>query len=170
MIRYCVICGTPFAVSPSTNKTTCSPACRSARAANAARKSKRTWSDAARQRRRENPSIQAAMGQMQPSGTAAAHSLPEGQRGPQNRESKSWVLIDPNGNHVRLTNLLHWARNHYTLFEPECTDPEAAARRISSGIKAIACSMRGAPSRRRRVASYKGWGLASLPTSTEEDH
>lgn len=95
--------------------------------------------------------------------TAAALALPEGQRGEQNRSAKVWELIAPDGSHVVVTNLLHWARNHCRLFEPDCTDTEAAARRISAGFRAIATSMRGAKSRERPVSTYKGWGLADTP-------
>lgn len=103
------------------------------------------------------------MASIQQIGVAAALSLPEGQRGPQNRESKVWELIAPDGTHITVTNLLDWARNNYTLFEPPCGDVDAAAMRVSSGIRAIAASMRGAKSRERPVSSYKGWGLAKLP-------
>ena len=88
MIRYCVICGKPFKAPPSDKKVTCSPACRSVRAANAARTSKRSWSPEARQRRRDDPAVKAHMGEIQSAGAEAALSLPEGQRGPQNRGSK----------------------------------------------------------------------------------
>ena len=74
-----------------------------------------------------------------------------------------WELIDPDGNHITVTNLLDWARNNYTLFEPPCDDVDAAAVRVSTGFRAIATSMRGARSRQRPVSSYKGWGLAGLP-------
>lgn len=163
MIKHCVICGAAFQSPPSAKKVTCSPACRSIRAAQAARKAKRFWSQEARQRRAEDPEIRSRMEDMQTVGTAAALSIPEGQRGPQNRESKTWVLIDPSGNHIVVKNLLDWARRNYTLFEPADADPEKASMRISSGFKAIASSMRGVNSRKRPVSSYKRWGLYALP-------
>lgn len=164
MTRYCVICGAAFKTPPSTNKVTCSPACRSARAAQAGRSSSRQWSPEAKTRRAKDPVVRAAMARLQSAGTAAALALPEGQRGEQNRESKQWELIDPSGNRIAVTNLLHWARNNYRLFEPDGADPEKAAMRISSGFRAIASSMRGVKSRQRPVATYKGWSLAALPT------
>lgn len=168
MIKHCIICGAAFQSPPSAKKVTCSPACRSIRAARSARTAKRTWSQEAKDRRATDPTIATHMAQIQPAAVAAAHALPEGQRGPQNRESKVWELIDPTGQHIVVTNLLDWARRNYTLFEPVDADPEKAARRIASGFEAIASSMRGACSRQRPVSTYKGWGLASLPTREDD--
>lgn len=163
MIKYCIICGAAFESPPSAKKVTCSPACRSIRAEQAARTAKRTWSQGARDRRATDPAIAEHLAQIQPLGTASALARPEGQRGEQNRASKTWELIDPTGNRIVVKNLLDWSRKNYTLFEPVGADPEQAAMRISSGIKAIASSMRGVKSRTRQVSTYKGWGLAALP-------
>lgn len=168
MIKHCIICGAAFASPPSDKKVTCSPTCRSIRAAQSARTSKRTWSQEAKSRRSENPAVIEHMERLQPIGVSAALSLPEGQRGEQNRESKTWELIDPTGNHIVVKNLLDWGRKNYTLFEPVEADPEQAAMRISSGFKAIASSMRGVKSRTRQVSTYKGWGLAALPKDKED--
>lgn len=162
MEKKCVICGAVFRSPPSDKKVTCSPPCRSKRAAESARNG-RKWGDAAKKRRASDPRIKLQMDAIQPVGLAAAAALPEGQRGPQNRESKVWELIDPAGNHITVTNLLDWARKNYTLFEPPCDDVDAASLRVASGFRVIATSMRGAKSRKRPVSSYKGWGLARLP-------
>lgn len=170
MTKYCVICGKPFETAPSNNKTTCSPGCRSIRAARAAKKSVRKWSPEARQRRANNAAVTERMSQLQPVGTAAALAIPEGQRGPQNRESKRWVLIDPSRNTVSVKNLLDWGRKNYTLFEPPSADPEQAAIRIRAGFGAIASTMRQAPSRAASpVTTYKGWGLLELPSKDDPD-
>ena len=108
------------------------------------------------------------MAEIQQDGVKAALSIPEGQRGPQNRESKVWELISSDGEYITVTNLLDWARENYTRFVPPCDDVDAAALRVSSGFKAIASSMRGVPSRGRPVSSYKGWGLAKLPEGAGE--
>lgn len=163
MLKKCVICGAAFQAPPSDKKVTCSPACRSKRAAIAAANGHRKWSPEAKARRAADDEVLEHMASIQQIGAAAALALPEGQRGPQNRESKTWELIDPDGNHITVTNLLDWARNNYTLFEPLCDDVDAAAKRVSNGIMTIATSMRGARSRQRPVSSYKGWGLARLP-------
>lgn len=168
MIKYCIICGATFESPPSTKKVTCSPACRSIRAANAARSSHRKWSPEAKARRSADPAVMEHMAELQSIGVAAALALPEGQRGEQNRESKTWELIDPTGNHIVVKNLLDWSRRNYTLFEPADAEPGEAAMRISSGFKAIASSMRGVKSRQRPVSTYKGWSLAALPI--KEDH
>lgn len=167
MVKTCVICGAEFNSPPSAKKVTCSPECRSIRAAQAAKGSQRKWSAAAKRRRSEDPEIRRAMENLQKTGAAAAAALPEGQRGPQNRASKVWVLIAPDGQRIIVKNLLDWARNNYTLFEPDCNDPDAAAHRVASGFVCIASSMRGVKSRRRKASSYKGWGLAALPESKE---
>lgn len=168
MTKTCIICGSPFEAAPSSKTVTCSPACRSVRAARAARSSPRKWSEEARQRRAGDPDILEAMSKLQPIGAAAALSLPEGQRGPQHRTSKVWVLVDPTGQHIEVKNLRDWARANYALFEPDVSDPDKAAARICAGIGAIASSMRGVRSRKRPVSTYKGWGLYALPT--KEDH
>lgn len=168
MIKHCIICGAAFESPPSAKRVTCSPACRSIRAAQAARAAKRTWSQEARDRRAADPAIAEQLGQIQPLGAAAALAIPEGQKGEQNRASKTWELIDPTGNHIVVKNLLDWGRKNYTLFEPAEADPEQAAMRISSGFKAIASSMRGVKSRTRQVSTYKGWGLAALPKDKED--
>lgn len=169
MIKHCIICGAAFQSPPSAKKVTCSPACRSIRAAQSARTVKRTWSQEAKARRSVDPAVIERMEQLQSIGVAAALSLPEGQRGEQNRESKTWELIDPSGNHIVVKNLLDWSRRNYTLFEPDDADPEKAAMRISSGFKAISSSMRGVKSRQRPASTYKGWSLAALPIK-EDTH
>lgn len=168
MIKKCVICGAVFQAPPSSKKVTCSAACRSKRAAEAARRGHK-WSDDARRRRASDPDVIDSLRHVSADGLAAAAALPEGQRGPQNRESKVWELIDPDGNHITVTNLLDWARNNYTLFEPPCDDVDAAAIRVSTGFRAIATSMRGARCRKRPVSSYKGWGLARLPEKGDKN-
>lgn len=168
MEKKCVICGASFKAPPSSKKVTCSAVCRSKRAAISATHGHR-WSAEAREKRSADASIIAQFTSVQSSGSAAALEMPEGQRGPQNRESKIWVLIDPSGNHITVCNLLDWARENYTLFEPPCDNPEKAAIRVSSGFRAIAESMRGVKSRERPVSTYKGWGLAKIPTKNKGD-
>ena len=171
MDKKCVICGAVFQAPPSSKKVTCSPACRSRRAALAAKASAgRTWSTEKKARRANDPDVIAKLASIQQIGSQAALAIPEGQRGPQNRESKVWELIAPDGQHITVTNLLDWARDNYTFFEPESADPEQASIRISSGFRAIASSMRGAKSRQRPVSSYKGWGLYRLPYKYKESN
>lgn len=168
MDKICVICGASFKSPPSAKTVTCSPECRSKRAAIAASRSGRKWNAEAKARRSADINIRAKMAEIQQDGVEAALSIPEGQRGPQNRESKVWELISPAGEHITVTNLLDWARKNYTRFEPPCDDVDAAALRVSSGFKAIASSMRGVPSRGRPASSYKGWGVAKLPEGAGE--
>lgn len=167
MIKNCVICGSQFEAPPSSKKVTCSPECRSKRAALSAKRKGRKWSPEAKARRAADAVVQSQVASIQAYGTAAALSIPAGQRGPQNRESKIWTLIDPEGNKIVVTNLLDWARGNYMLFEPPCEDIDAAASRISKGFMAIASSMRGVKSRKRPVYHYKGWGLDGLPVDKE---
>lgn len=167
MTKTCVICGASFKSPPSAKTVTCSPECRSKRAAIAASRSGRKWNAEAKACRSADINIRAKMAEIQQDGVEAALSIPEGQRGPQNRESKVWELISPAGEHITVTNLLDWARENYTRFEPPCDDVDAAALRVSSGFKAIASSMRGVPSRGRPVSSYKGWGLEKIPEKSQ---
>ena len=164
MIKHCVICGASFSAPPSSKKITCSPACRSKRAAKSARCARRKWSAEAKARRAEDPKIKAQMSGIQLIGSAAAMSKPDSRRGVEHRASKVWTLIDPAGNKIVVTNLLDWARKNYTLFDPGCDDAEAAANRVAKGFRAIASSMRGVHSRERAVNHYKGWSLSELPT------
>lgn len=163
--KPCVICGKLFDSYRSDNRVTCSDACRRQRAAKSSHDKPRKWGEEAKRRRAEDADIKAQMNVLQPRGVQAALAIPEGQRGPQNRESKIWVLVDPSGTQVPCTNLLDWARNNYRLFEPQTPEDECdkAAQRIASGFRAIANSMRGTPSCKRSVYHYKGWGLLSLP-------
>lgn len=170
MTKHCIICGAPFQTPPSSKKVTCSAECRSIRAARSATEHRHRWSEDARQRRASDPSIQSAMSKLQQIGADAAALLPEGQRGPQNRASKIWVLIDPSGNRIEVVNLLDWARKNYDRFEPDCTDQEAASKRISAGFNCIASGMRGVKSHRRPASTYKGWRLADLPAEKGDDH
>lgn len=167
--KTCIICGKPFQAYPSDNTVTCSPACRSIRAARAASSHPHKWSEEAKKRRSKDQKILSHLNKIRPISTDAKMENPEDRRGPQNRESKDWVLIDPSGQHIKVKNLLDWARNNYTLFEPETADPDIAARRISGGFRAIACSIRGVKSRKRPVSTYKGWGLYDLPTKENDD-
>lgn len=163
--KTCVICGKPFDSYRSDNRVTCSDACRRLRAAKSSHDKPRKWGEDAKRRRAEDPDIKARMDELQPRALQAALAKPEGQRGPQNRGSKIWVLVDPSGNQVPCTNLLDWARNNYRLFEPRTPEEERddAANRIARGFQKIAACMRGNPSCKGSVYHYKDWGLLSLP-------
>ena len=165
MIKICIICGAEFSAPPSAKKVTCSPACRSERCRRQRKGNHREWSEKARARKKTAPSDAEAAQQKEAMSArlAAAMSLPESQRGPQNREALIWMLVDPEGNLIETTNLLHWCRENYRQFEPY-GDPETSGNRICKGFMAIASSMRGVPSRKNRPSmSYKGWGLRTLP-------
>lgn len=167
MDKTCVICGATFQAPPSSKTVTCSPECRSKRAAVSAKNCKRKWTPEAKARRAADVRVKSQFSSIQAAGAAAALTIPEGQRGPQNRESKIWTLIDPMGNKIVVTNLLDWARKNYTIFEPPCEDVDAAAERVSKGFRAIASSLRGVKSRKRPVYHYKGWGLDGPPSEKE---
>lgn len=151
--RQCVICGAWFDTPPSNNKQACSPDCshqwRSIRHTGVSNK----WSAEAKARLRQKPTPPQLS-----KGTTASALLPESQRGPQNRESMVWELIDPDGIHITVIGLEDWARRNAWRFG----ETETTAYRISAGIRQIAQSLRGKT--KRRVSSYKGWGLAGEPT------
>ena len=92
-----------------------------------------------------------------------ANAMPESQRGPQNRNSKVWTLIDPDGNEVIVINLLDWARKNAHLFDAvhSAEEREHVATNIKSGFVQISRCMQG--KRKRPAYSYKGWGLAKPP-------
>lgn len=101
------------------------------------------------------------------SASAISSTLPESQKGPQNRTCKVYVLKDPDNVLHTAVGLLPWARENYELFEPQSKDPCASARRISSGLRAIISK---SPSRvSRPVSSYKGWQIVFYGEKSSED-
>ena len=131
MIRQCVICGAKFSTPPSNNKRTCSPACSAAWRNQQHKGRHNKWSAAAKR----NAAAAAERTGNLAHGTEAALALPEGQRGPHNRNAKIWHLRTPDGEPVVVTNLTDWARQHTSDFGMEPTEASAAA--ISSGFRQI---------------------------------
>ena len=162
-----MICGATLQAPPSSKKVTCSPECRSKRAAISASKPGRKWSAESKARRADDTRIIEQLSSIQEIATAAALERPDGRRGPEHRASKIWTLIDPSGSKIVVTNLLDWSRKNYELFEPQCDDVDAAAARVSKGFQAIASSMRGVKSRKRPVYHYKGWSIEVIPTCNQ---
>ena len=93
MIRQCVICGAEFDTPPSSNKRTCSPACSAAWRSQQHKGRHNKWSASAKR----NAAAAAEKTGNLAHGTKAALALPEGQRGPQNRNAKIWHLRTPDG-------------------------------------------------------------------------
>lgn len=158
MIRKCVICGTEFRTPPSNNKRTCSTACSRRWRSKQHNGVSNRWCEDARASAR---AAAAKTGNLN-NGTAAALMLPEGQRGPQNREAKIWHLRDPEGTPVVAVNLLDWARHHTADFGME--DTEKAAVNIASGFRQIKRSMEGKTFRNGKpysVSTYKCWMLVA---------
>ena len=153
LTKTCVICGGPFEAYPSDPKRTCSPACCRELKRRSQTGRRHPWSDESRQRLRERPTP----GQLA-NGTRAALALPEGQRGPGNRESKVWRLRSPEGQDYEVVGLLPWARENAWRFGETGED---GARRIASGIRQVDRCMRGKTL--RAVGSYKGWTLLESP-------
>lgn len=167
--RTCVICGKQFQASPSDKEVCCSIACGVEYRRQRGTLGGAPWSLNAKLKRRADPQIQARMAEFAETGHAVAMSIPEGQRGPQNRESLLWILIDPQGGYHKAVNLTDWARKNRLLFFGPSVPEDVAAMRISKGFYAIASSMRGVPSRRGRPSmSYYKWRLAELPREPSE--
>lgn len=107
------------------------------------------------------------MATFQPLATTKALENPLNQRGPQNREAKIWTIYPPDSDEaVVVTNLKHWARENYELFEPGSDDIDATAERICSGFHAIAQTLkgnRGGSGKQRGTTTYKGWSMRTLP-------
>lgn len=166
MIRKCVICGAEFDTPPSNNKRTCSPACSAAWRSQQHKGRHNKWSTAAKQ----NAAAAAERTGNLAHGTEAALALPEGQRGPQNRNAKIWHLRSPKGEPVVAVNLLDWAREHAADdFGVEPTDENAA--RIAAGFRQLKRSMVGKLRRKNgapyTVSTYKGWTLAAVEEKKE---
>lgn len=169
----CVICGKPFIWHPSDTKQCCSAKC----AAQLRKKHglctpKGTpMPPALIEAQKKSQLVKAARERFAKEATKAAHALPEGQPGPQNRTAKKWILIDPLGNYYIAVSLKDWARRNCRRFFDEDVPENIAAGRVRGGFTAIASSLRGVSSRRSRpVYTYKGWRLEELPVEkTEED-
>lgn len=167
--KICPVCGNAFE-APPTGRETCSEECDRIYRSRQHQGKKYPWSEEAKARYRSSAAHQAQARKQVVEATKAAVALPEGQKGPQNRECKVWILKDPSGNLHRAIGLLPWARENYYLFEPDTTNIEASARRIKSGFMAIASSIYGAPSRRNRpISTYKKWSVVKIYEKTDEE-
>lgn len=169
--RICIVCGKTFYAPPSSKKITCSKTCASIRKTQIRTGKTHQWSEEARTRLKENERhIQQAQQQIIKA-TEIAMQIPEGQKGSQNRACKVWILKAPDGTLHRAVGLLPWARENYRLFEPDSIDPEATARRIAYGFRAIASCMRGNARTRNGhpVNSYKDWQLLSISDKTNDE-
>lgn len=164
IVKQCVICGTSFKVYPSeSSQQCCSKKCGAALRARHGKAGGSAWSEEAKRRRSNDQQVQEQIASLQPIGMQAAMRLPEGQKGPQNRESLVWVLIDPAGGYHKAVGLADWARENRLLFFPPSVPNTVAAVRIVSGFRAIASTLRGKRQNSRPALTYKGWRLAGLP-------
>ena len=166
MIQRCVICGAEFDTPPSSNKRTCSPACSATWRSKQHKGRHNKWSASAKR----NAAAAAEKTGNLAHGTKAALALPEGQRGPQNRNAKIWHLRSPEGEPAVAVNLLDWAREHAAdHFGVEPTDENAA--RIAAGFRQLKRSREG--KRRRKngapytASTYKGWTLVAVEEKNE---
>lgn len=161
MIRHCVICGAAFTAPPSSKKITCSAACSTQRKRESHTGVSNHWSDSARAT--QSKRIKAKGTEQANRALTIAMALPESQRGPQNRGSKVWVLVAPDGERFEVVNLMDWARHHAHWFDVvvDDADRERVARNIHSGFGGIVQTMMG--QRKHPVRTYKGWGLGDWP-------
>lgn len=158
--KTCPVCGKQFPSPPSDKTVTCSRKCSSVWRSRMHKGKSNKWSDEAKERFAGNEAHTRQAREVIKKATAVALSIPEGQKGPQNRACKVWYLKDAEGNEHIVTGLLPWARENYRRFFPDDDIPvEEAAKRISGGIRQIAISMR----KKGSIAQYKGWTLTRLP-------
>lgn len=165
--KRCVVCGKEFEAPPSSKKVTCSKEC-------SAIHKERThtglhWkvSEEGRSNMKKSGEALERARSAALLASAAASKLPEGQKGPQNRTCKVYLLKDPDNVTHLVVGLLPWARENYMLFEPHSTNPEASARRIASGFRAI---ISNSVSRRDHpVSSYKGWQVLYYGDKSPDD-
>ena len=169
MIKRCVICGAEFTAPPSSKKITCSPECSSRRKTLSHDGKHNVWTMQARLNHSERLKAK-GFNDSAKKGLSVANSRPGSKRGPQNRNAKVWVLIDPDGVEHTVVNLLHWSRQHAHEFDAVLTDAdrERVALNIRTGFGNICQSMRG--TRKHPVYRYKDWGLASFPTHKDAEH
>ena len=90
----CVICGKPFTLHPSDTKQCCSSKCASqVRKKHGLCTPKGTpMPPALIEAQKKSQLVKAARERFAKEATKAAHALPEGQPGPQNRTAKKWIL------------------------------------------------------------------------------
>lgn len=168
--KKCAICGKTFKIYPcEKERQCCSRKCGAALRARHGKAGGSAWSNEAKSRRAADKTVRSQMEKLQPIGVKAAMNIPEGQKGPQNRESLVWILVDPAGVCHKAVNLLDWARKNKGLFFPQDVLEEIAAMRISYGFRAIAATMRGGRKNSRPAMTYKGWTLAELPTAKKQE-
>ena len=162
MLRHCVICGVTFSAPPSSKKITCSPACSAKRKTASHLGVHNAWNNASRSKLSATKKAQGYSTSAR-TGLTAAMSLPESQRGPQHREAKHWVLIDPSGTRYDVVNLKDWARTHAEWFDipQDDADRERIANNIRSGFGQIVLSMKGM--REPPIYTYKNWRLGDWP-------
>lgn len=125
--RTCVICGKQFQASPSDKEVCCSRACGVEYKRRRGTLGGHAWSLNAKLRRKADPDVQTRMGTLAENGHKAAMAIPEGQRGPQNRESLLWILIDPQGGYHKAVGLKDWARKNRMLFFGPSVPEDVAA-------------------------------------------
>lgn len=71
--------------------------------------------------------------------------------------SRTWVLIDPEGNRHHVKNLTSWAKENYNIFCPEATSPEDAAKKITNRFLYAYRSM--ANGKAKSPYCVKNWGI-----------
>lgn len=150
MIKKCVVCGAEFSAPPSSKKITCSSECKRKRRSELLKGHK--VSASAREK------ISAAAKQRGytenlTKGTAAAMSSIKAGRNEKNSSAKTYILIAPNGERVKVTNLREWIRKHIGLFGRELSDENV--NRVASGFYTIKRNIR----RNHTGQTYYGWSI-----------
>lgn len=116
------------------------------------------FTDGERRWLRERPRVQAHMREMQRLGVAAAMQLPGGQRGIQNRTSKLWLLVDPDGTKYAAINLVEFVRAHADDFDIHADDDRAVLS-VANGFRNISRTLAGR-NKGNPVSTCRQWGLA----------
>lgn len=149
MIRKCVECGRDFKCSPTDKTVTCGKACSSKRRSRLLQGHGVSEEAKSKIRRArffgDNPGLEL--------GTAAARASPKGGRFETNSAAKDWILISPDGEEIRCTNLLLWIRENADLFEIDPNN-DIAVNRVAAGFRTIKCN---AKKNMTSSTTYKGW-------------
>lgn len=164
-LNTCVICGEEFYASKRAVKT-CSDECYKKFKSQLQTGTSYKWSAEARKKvsvqRKGNKSINLLYTEYARKANSVMLENPRNQMGPQNKFSKEWILVSPEGEIVQVINIMDWIRQHiqeYFGMEPtpknvhRVTNRFVDTKRLLHGKRPIED---GNP---KIIKSCNGWGL-----------
>lgn len=147
--RVCTVCGKRYPCPPSSNSTTCSDECSTARKRETHKGNGVEWSPekkvAYRERIRQNHERLTALQESALIASNAAKTSPNSGAFETNVNSKHWILKAPNNVLYEFDNLSNFIRNHPDWFP----NPRSACTAL--------CAVANGWKNGRGVSQYKGW-------------